>query len=69
MRKQRTIRRGGIIVLSDVHGNLTIHARGDGQADVQNADVPDLILALKELQDASALEDTDVDATDEFKKV
>lgn len=54
MTTPRAITRGGVTVVSDSNGNLTIHARGDGEARVQCADVPDLLLALHEMTDVSA---------------
>ena len=63
----RTVRRGGILIVSDVNGNLTIHARGDGEARVQQADVPDLMLALREIKDAHVLDD--LTPTDNFKMI
>lgn len=42
--------RGGIKIERDGLGNLTIHARGNGKAHVQRADVADLRAALDDLE-------------------
>lgn len=44
-----TIVRGGITVVRESSGNLTIAARGNGTAHVQKADVSDLMAALAEM--------------------
>ena len=55
--KSKTVTCGHITVQRDPRGDLTIHARGDGFANIQAADVDDLFAALLEMTRSSGEED------------
>lgn len=47
--RELTVIRGGVTLIRNVLGNLSIQCRGDGAADCQNADIPDLLAAIAEV--------------------